>query len=355
VRELSRLLPRAIAKRKDVEAVHQARVTTRRLKAAVDLAEPVLPAHPHKDFTRALRRLRRALGPVRDVDVMLGHLKDLRGDARHGAAVRWLSACLEAQRAELSRSCCNKLSPRGRLAGLRAWETLREELRRGEPAIRKRAVRIVPVQLAAFHDHANAVSRYRAGGASQQQHGPGPDVHELRIAGKLLRYTLELGEPLGYQLSPSVLKSFKQLQEALGLWHDDVVLGERALSNALEQMLSHHQPQVYGRALELAQMLWKRSERHLTRFDRLWADHGERLSSDILRAFQSPPEEPVRTASPSRRTVRSATAATDAKTAKTPDEPAESDPAVDAAPDTPAAALTVSHDPVPHEKEESAA
>ena len=133
VRELSRLLPRncqAQGRRsRPSGAGHDAAAQGRGRPGG---ARPVRTAA--QGLHAALRRLRRALGPVRDVDVMLGHLKDLRDDARHGAAVRWLSARLEAQRAELSRSCCNKLSPRGRLAGLRAWETLREELRRGEPA-----------------------------------------------------------------------------------------------------------------------------------------------------------------------------------------------------------------------------
>ena len=57
-------------------------MTTRRLKAAVDLLRPLLPAGPVRDFSKALRKLRRTLGPVRDVDVII-----------HLAAIVGASAC----------------------------------------------------------------------------------------------------------------------------------------------------------------------------------------------------------------------------------------------------------------------
>ena len=283
VKELRRLLPQAV-KAKDTETVHDARVATRRLKAAVDLAAPVLSAKPLRKFSRALRRLRRTLGPLRDADVMLTHLRELRGEhVRHRAAVDWLTKRVKAHRAKLARKCCRKMSPRARLSGLRSWKTLRRELGAGEQTVRRRATHAVPVQLAAFRDCADQLSssrRERAAG------GPGADVHELRIAAKLLRYTLELAAPLGYSLSGDVLRSFKQLQEALGLWHDYVVLGEQALQSATEDELSLHQPQLHGGVLELAHELWKRSEHELDRFSRLWVRHGEQLATEILARFR---------------------------------------------------------------------
>ena len=60
VDELRRLVPRA-ARSASVEAVHQARVATRRLKAALDLLKPILPAKRRKETARTLRRVRRAV------------------------------------------------------------------------------------------------------------------------------------------------------------------------------------------------------------------------------------------------------------------------------------------------------
>src|SRR6476661_8132802 len=73
----------------EVDGIHQARVATRRLKAALDLAGPVVGKKRRKPLARVLRKLRRRLGPLRDTDVMLEHLEELV--AKHEAATRWLA------------------------------------------------------------------------------------------------------------------------------------------------------------------------------------------------------------------------------------------------------------------------
>jgi CHAD domain-containing protein len=283
VQELRQLLPRAL-KAKDVDAIHDARVATRRLRAAIDLASPLLADEPRRRFLRALRRLRRTLGPLRDLDVMLVHLQEFRTDGRHANAVDWLEGQLRKQRAKSARTCCKKMTSRSRLAGLRSWEKLRRDIRQGEQAIKMRAESAVPAQLASFREKADALSRSRATTAIDA----GPDVHELRIAGKLLRYALEFAAPLGFRLSPAVLRSFKRLQDALGLWHDYIVLSEHAIRSATDESLSLHQPRLYGDVLAFAHRLWRPSEGELARFVRLWDRDGERLSADILASFQSP-------------------------------------------------------------------
>src|SRR5688572_12268564 len=102
VAELRELVPKAV-RSGDVTAIHQARVTTRRLKAALDLLEPLLPEQSRRRFARTLRRLRRTLGPSRDVDVMLGHLPDLRPTRGPCDAVDWLQQRLTERRGELAR------------------------------------------------------------------------------------------------------------------------------------------------------------------------------------------------------------------------------------------------------------
>src|SRR5690242_18099393 len=97
VEELRRLVPRAI-KSWDGEAIHDARVTTRRLKAAIDLIEPLLTPDPKRRFAKTLRRLRRTLGPLRDLDVMLGHLEKTAKMKQLTEASAWLSRRLQQER-----------------------------------------------------------------------------------------------------------------------------------------------------------------------------------------------------------------------------------------------------------------
>lgn len=58
------------------------------------------------------------------------------------------------------------------------------------------------------------------------------DVHALRIAGKRLRYRLELAVELGDESSGAALSWLKRIQEHLGDWHDRQVL-HAAVAGAL--------------------------------------------------------------------------------------------------------------------------
>src|SRR5882672_4315062 len=72
---LGRALP--AAKAGNATSLHQARVATRRLRAAL----PLIPPGPKAEkVTRAVRRLTRALGPVRELDVALLILNELDGE-----------------------------------------------------------------------------------------------------------------------------------------------------------------------------------------------------------------------------------------------------------------------------------
>ena len=53
----------------DAKGIHQARVATRRLKAGLDLVAPLIQGPSIKLVNRAGRRIRRRLGPLRDLDV----------------------------------------------------------------------------------------------------------------------------------------------------------------------------------------------------------------------------------------------------------------------------------------------
>ena len=96
-------------------------------------------------------------------------------------------------------------------------------------------------------------------------------------------------QPLGFELPVSVLKSFKKVQDALGLWHDYVVLGTEALEAALEEDLARHNPQLHGEILALAQLCWRRSEVHLNRFANVWSEQGPAIVSEVLDVFRPLP------------------------------------------------------------------
>jgi hypothetical protein len=86
----------------DIEGVHDVRVASRRLRAAMDIAAPVFPSGWYRSLHRAAKEITGALGEVRDRDVLLESLLADRESAplaEHPGIDR-LIARIERERAE---------------------------------------------------------------------------------------------------------------------------------------------------------------------------------------------------------------------------------------------------------------
>jgi CHAD domain-containing protein len=59
----------------DVEAIHDLRVASRRLRAALSVYEDAFPAKEFRRAEKAMAQLTDALGPARDTDVLIEHLQ----------------------------------------------------------------------------------------------------------------------------------------------------------------------------------------------------------------------------------------------------------------------------------------
>ncbi len=285
VDELRVNVPKAL-KDWDEEAIHQARVATRRLKAGLDLMHPVLSGEQTKPFANVLKKLRRRLGPLRDLDVMIGHLETLAARNRtRRSAINWLLERLRQSRVAAREESTKHDSPGRVLARLGTWWGVREEVAAAREAIHSLIAEQLHLQLDSFAERAD-----RLVAASNPAHAAKPDAvpddpHELRIAGKALRYTLEMAEIEGHDLPKKIMKGFKQMQESLGLWHDYVVLSERVMQVSLEALLPHHNAPLQGQLLDLAKNMLQRSTKNLTDFASLWSSRGEELSAGIRQAF----------------------------------------------------------------------
>jgi CHAD domain-containing protein len=280
VEDLRRLVPKAM-KQWDADAIHDARVATRRLKAAIDVLQPILSSDHRKPFGKILRKLRRQLGPLRDLDVMLDHLEHL-GTSRSNDARRWVIEHLESDRDELRKRTTSKMDPPKILARLGAWWGVREELAECRDAVDVLLAESLHLQLDAFIE--------RAG--SEEVAG---DPHALRIAGKSLRYTLEMAVEEGHRLPAALMRAFKQMQDALGQWHDFVVLAERLMQVSLDEQLPHHDAAMQLGVLDLARICVSRAARQLDRFSSLWSARGGELTRAIRESF--PLSRPSPTAS----------------------------------------------------------
>ncbi len=232
----------------DPHDVHQMRVATRRLRACLESTAPAYQEAIVAGLRKRLRRLARALGEVRDRDVLLIRLRrDHDESPDHRDEVAATIARMEAERAEAHAALLREL---GRKRTARLLDDLNAFL-------------TCPLhEVAAPDDGMPLLVRHYAGSAIWREYEQVrrfetilPDasserLHELRIACKHLRYTLELYAPaLGEEARP-LIKSVTAMQENLGELHDaDVAIaylesrddGRPATDNGPATLMSHDQ------------------------------------------------------------------------------------------------------------------
>lgn len=223
------------------DAVHQMRVAARRVGGIIRLFAPALPdAARHGRAWRDLRRLRRDLGAVRDLDVALLQLDAWcaaasPGDAAGASALRPLweadrEAGLLRLLARLDSREQHRLYERllrwsgpdgGRGAG-RAGGT--------KPSLRAAAPALVEERLRALLAHAEPL---RERDLADRDGVPVEDLHAMRIAGKALRDGLRPLRPL---LSPGgrgALKELEAVVDILGRLQDAVIADGLVVAAAL--------------------------------------------------------------------------------------------------------------------------
>ncbi len=259
------------------KAVHQARVTTRRLRAALDVIDPITTGGAKKQLAKALRKLRKNLGQTRDLDVMIAHLDEFKSP-RLASGTLWTKGQLIERARQSKLATREKLNPDKVISRLAAWQDLRQQcVDAGEDALHRVLVESLHLQLERFIEQANRQS-------GRPVAAPDPsavDPHALRITGKLLRYTLELAIASGHKIPARVMRAFKRMQDSLGFWHDFIVMADELLGSAVG--LSDINLSIS--IVELARESLRRSQRQLLKFDRLWTLRGEELAATIRAAF----------------------------------------------------------------------
>ncbi len=103
-----------------VEKVHDMRVATRRLRAALEIFEPCFPTKRHRKALKKVKVLADALGERRDADVEIGILEALMSEAAEAdrTALRELIEVRRARQREANEELAPYVAPK-RLRKLR--------------------------------------------------------------------------------------------------------------------------------------------------------------------------------------------------------------------------------------------
>jgi CHAD domain-containing protein len=200
----------------DDRGVHQARVTSRRLREAVPVLATGLKGSKAGKARRKIRRLTRALGTVRELDVTLGLLDQLaRSPQVSRTAVEDVRAHVLAEREDrrarmlerLDRVDVDKLARRLASVAAALDEATEEPWRKALGArLLERSKRLGIVI-----------------GEAGQIYAP-EGLHQVRIAAKKLRYGLELAGDSGLRQAAPHVRTMQRAQEMLGKLHDLQVL-----------------------------------------------------------------------------------------------------------------------------------
>ncbi|QNG55337.1 CHAD domain-containing protein [Pseudonocardia petroleophila] len=216
----------------DIEDLHQMRVSVRRMRAALKAARPLLDPAWGDGLRAELGWLGGALGPVRDLDVMLLRL---RGEvaalpAAEQDAGQVLVAALEAEHVAARAEMLTALdAPRYLALVERIADAIRLPL--PTPSATQAQPELIDLIRAEAARMAKAVRR--AG-----EDPPDEVLHALRIHGKRVRYTGELvqpafrGTPTGKAIK-ELLGATEELQEVLGD-HQDACVAETRIRELLD-------------------------------------------------------------------------------------------------------------------------
>lgn len=214
-----KVLPKAIAG-DDPEAIHDARVASRRLRAAMDGAAGVFPKPWYGRLHKSAKRITRSLGQVRDQDVLLAMLVASReaADPAERPGVALLIERVGSERGE-ARSALKDALPRSRL------RRLRKESRRRFPVGKKDRRPSAGDGPAALSEPAREQIDERVADLLRFDAiipvvDDAEELHDARIAVKRLRYSLELFEDALGEDGTRLITDLKGLQEALGDLHD---------------------------------------------------------------------------------------------------------------------------------------
>lgn len=201
-RELSKL-----ARKPAPENVHKFRTHSRRVEAL--LTEVVQQRHRNDEkLLKLLGRLRKKAGRVRDLDVQIESLRDLKFPQANGHKSQVMDALVD-ERAKREK----KLA---RAFDRETTDEIRKRLRRAT-----RKMDISP--------NADALElTLRKLGELQYNHAPLTEktLHQYRITGKRARYIAELADDKSD--ARRVVEQLKRMQDVIGDWHDWLKLTQKA-------------------------------------------------------------------------------------------------------------------------------
>ncbi len=210
----------ACLKKPSPKPVHKLRTSTRRIEATLELLAVVSTIHidrESKSLRKALRKLRRAAGAVRDLDVHRDLLKACKKNADTARLDHELSAAREKTAAKLT-------------------QTLEKNRRKISKSLDDLEIALKPaIELDLSSKELIHLTRgWFAKSACALDPGNDDQLHSIRKAGKTARYIAETGAETS-KAAAALASRFERAQKTLGSWHDHLLLLDEAQASLSKQ------------------------------------------------------------------------------------------------------------------------
>jgi CHAD domain-containing protein len=239
----------------DPEDLHRFRVATRRARALIRASRPLI-RDQLAALDRELRWLGGVSGPVRDLDVLIDHIRDLVDELEPDqAGAESIIAGLERER----------LAQRETLLRAIDGDRFRELLARSADALPMLVPYDDEVGLRRLAER--ELGRLRSAYEELRADPPDEEFHAVRIKAKHARYAAELAARAEGRPLASLVEALRELQDVIGA-HQDAVVAERRV----RALASQDSALAVGRIVELERQrrleararvpeLWKRIRR----------------------------------------------------------------------------------------------
>ncbi len=260
------------------DAVHQVRVATRRMRSALSTFRPLFDREITDPVREELRWFATALGAARDAEVQRMYLLSAVADEPDDLVLGAVAGRVEVELRSVYRAAHDRLlevmaSPRY----FRLLDRLEHvvsvppftELAAG----RARKVLTKRVRRACKHLHALV-----SGGQPEVGEARDAWLHDIRKAGKRVRYAAEVAEPVLGKVAGTLVTAAEDLQEILGAHQDSVVTRSTLREIGVRMHLDGENPFTIGRLHALQQA---RADAAEVEFARVWSTR----VADQLRAW----------------------------------------------------------------------
>ncbi len=218
----------------DIEGVHDMRVAIRRLRSAMRDFEPLVKKRLPRKLRKDLKRVADALGAVRDQDVAIEFLEKLPDETAADSIKQGIGVFLEERNERRDAARLNLIET----VADEKIDDLQKRFARAvdKMASRKKAKRTISFNEAGRAAVADGLENLLNLGAHLYHPFNVAELHDMRIAAKRLRYTIELFVACWGERIEPFAEEIARMQSFLGEAHDcDIWIDDLGKRLAREQ------------------------------------------------------------------------------------------------------------------------